>query len=117
MAQHHSRITVENQIAILNNKPVFAHLDHISKDDLLMPMVMTNNQGAGDGRSLGTSSCPGPFVIKNKEEMMGERLGDGTADDLLYLSMKTSAMRKELEDLSEIVNVVFGLMYCNKGVE
>ena len=50
----------------------------------------------------------------NKDESMGFRLGDATADDVLFFARKIKNLKKQLLDIKDIVDKVHDLEILGK---
>lgn len=59
----------------------------------------------------------GPYAILGRDQTLGERLGDATADDVLYLARRVKKMRQKVGELSEIINVIYDVKYCGRSLE
>ena len=58
----------------------------------------------------------GPFAILGKEDTLGMKLGDATADDLLYLAKRVKKMRQKVLDMKEIIDFIYDVKYCGKDI-
>ncbi|TNV79405.1 hypothetical protein FGO68_gene5328 [Halteria grandinella] len=59
----------------------------------------------------------GAYAILNKESNLGEKLGDATADDVLYLARRVKKMRQKIVELRDVIDVIYDVKYCGRGIE
>ena len=48
---------------------------------------------------------------------MSTKLGDATADDIIFLAKRTKKLREKMRELKEVVDLVFDLTYCGKSAD
>ena len=59
----------------------------------------------------------GAYAILGKEETLGQKLGDSSADDILYLARRVKKLRSKISDLREIIDMIYDVKYCGKPLE
>lgn len=48
---------------------------------------------------------------------MGQKLGDATADDVLYLARRVKKMRQKVTELKEVIELIYEVKYQGKTLE
>ncbi|CDW74634.1 UNKNOWN [Stylonychia lemnae] len=56
----------------------------------------------------------GPFGILGKEDQLSVKLGDSVAQDILYMAKRSKALRKEVLQMKEVIDVLYDLQYNNQ---
>lgn len=78
------------------------------------PSILNNKQLADQKKQ---ADLKGPYAILGREDALGLKLGDSTAEDIVTMANRAKKLRETVRSMKDVVDVLFDLKYRGLSVQ